>query len=606
MVEDERHPEVFICYSHKDAEWRERLETHLRPLQKAHRLDVWSDQRISSGQSWRTEIETAIARARVAVVLVSPDLLASKFVSEVELLGLLTRRSEDGLVVVWVAVSHSNVEFTPLKDIQAAHDQREPLRDMPPARADKVLVKVSRDILAASKPTAPARSPSTVDDAAPVSEADRANSPVRGETFRVTKSLPGTRRKKLKYLLIGAAVGLAASTVIVNRGYLSGKPRVVLVDENFSTVSRAIKYVDNDLIFEKESYDALHDRVTASLGQQPADIIMVDDPWLPELVSKGLIVPIDEGGSQDAEPGLASSFKASTRAVSVVGNKLFAIPLIGDVEVLLYKEESDSGPLQAMLSEKDPLAAIHRHFSSGANPRFAFRGKVMNDVVDIYWELLRTLGTAPREAEPDGSITIDGCASSRALAWMISMVNDRVSDLEDRKLGTEGIIAGFNNNRFSMTIGWPYWLGEVEDAKRANIRTKPLSEKPLMGLWMLAVRADAPHRDAAIGVLKKLAQSHDVQATLMDKGSIPVTLGFQPDDTLHSKFWERNFEDLTHALEEAVPRPRTSLWWSIEKTLGEEVYHRVFVRPDEKDVQLPSVRGKFIVTPCLSPAAGQN
>lgn len=48
-------PTVFISYSHKDEEWKDRLVTHLSVLERAGLLDVWDDRRIEAGADWYAE-----------------------------------------------------------------------------------------------------------------------------------------------------------------------------------------------------------------------------------------------------------------------------------------------------------------------------------------------------------------------------------------------------------------------------------------------------------------------------------------------------------------------------------------------------------------------
>ena len=76
--------QVFLCYSHHDASWLDRLQVHLKPLEREGLVDLWSDRRIEIGDPWRKEIEAALARARVALLLVSGDFIASDFIQEVE------------------------------------------------------------------------------------------------------------------------------------------------------------------------------------------------------------------------------------------------------------------------------------------------------------------------------------------------------------------------------------------------------------------------------------------------------------------------------------------------------------------------------------------
>jgi hypothetical protein len=157
---------VFVSYSHKDKRWLEKLRTALAPLMRGEKLDVWDDTHIAPGTKWADEINTAIARARVAVLLVSPDFLASPYVHEVELPAML-RQQKVGLTILWIPVRHSSYQQTALKKLQAASDPAKPLATLPPAKQDKVLVEISARIATAADLNAMAGIFRVVDDFAP-------------------------------------------------------------------------------------------------------------------------------------------------------------------------------------------------------------------------------------------------------------------------------------------------------------------------------------------------------------------------------------------------------------------------------------------------------
>lgn len=48
-----RRSKIFISYSHHDAEWLPRIQTHLKPLEHAGLLDRWDDTRVRAGAQWR-------------------------------------------------------------------------------------------------------------------------------------------------------------------------------------------------------------------------------------------------------------------------------------------------------------------------------------------------------------------------------------------------------------------------------------------------------------------------------------------------------------------------------------------------------------------------
>ena len=97
-------PSVFISYCHKDEAWKDRLVTHLGVLQQEGILDIWDDRRIGAGGNWYQKIEEAIAKARVAVLLVSADFLTSNFILSEEIPSLLERRDKEGLRIFPVII----------------------------------------------------------------------------------------------------------------------------------------------------------------------------------------------------------------------------------------------------------------------------------------------------------------------------------------------------------------------------------------------------------------------------------------------------------------------------------------------------------------------
>jgi hypothetical protein len=119
-------PSAFISYSHKDQKWLNKLEVMLRPLVRGG-LQVWSDQKIRPGDNWRQSIEAELAKASVAVLLVSPAFLASEFIHDHELPPLLAAARQKGLRILWIPVSQCLYERTPIVDYQAAHPPGKPL-----------------------------------------------------------------------------------------------------------------------------------------------------------------------------------------------------------------------------------------------------------------------------------------------------------------------------------------------------------------------------------------------------------------------------------------------------------------------------------------------
>jgi formylglycine-generating enzyme required for sulfatase activity len=138
--------QVFISYSHQDAEWLKRLTTMLRPLTRTQTITVWDDTRIQAGSQWRGEIQQALAAAKVAVLLVSPNFLASDFIANHELPPLLKAAVEEGLKILWVAVRASLYKETTIADFQAVNNPAKPLNSLEPWEVDAELVNIAEQI----------------------------------------------------------------------------------------------------------------------------------------------------------------------------------------------------------------------------------------------------------------------------------------------------------------------------------------------------------------------------------------------------------------------------------------------------------------------------
>jgi len=92
---------VFISYSHKDEEWKDKLVPHLHALEQSGMgLHVWHDRKIDGGDKWYPEIHEAMSTAAVAILLISSDFLASPFCVQEEVPALLKRQENKDMLLI--------------------------------------------------------------------------------------------------------------------------------------------------------------------------------------------------------------------------------------------------------------------------------------------------------------------------------------------------------------------------------------------------------------------------------------------------------------------------------------------------------------------------
>jgi hypothetical protein len=131
--------QVFISYSHKDGEALEQLRRFLVPLERAGRLTCWDDTRIATGDDWKQRIDDALGQAGAAVLLISQDFLASRFISEEELPYLLSKRADGLATLLPVFIAPSNVG--------SAQPELAKIQGHGNPGTDKVLTRDEREIL---------------------------------------------------------------------------------------------------------------------------------------------------------------------------------------------------------------------------------------------------------------------------------------------------------------------------------------------------------------------------------------------------------------------------------------------------------------------------
>jgi hypothetical protein len=144
---------VFISYSHKESAWLKELMTSLAPRMNRGAVSVWTDEAIAPGDLWHDQINHALARTKVAVLMVSRYFFASSFIMKDELPIIMEAAKRGELKLLWVPVTHSSVDETDINKYQALGGPvitpDTPLDSLDSSKLNLALETVAKQIVAA-------------------------------------------------------------------------------------------------------------------------------------------------------------------------------------------------------------------------------------------------------------------------------------------------------------------------------------------------------------------------------------------------------------------------------------------------------------------------
>jgi len=120
---------VFFSYAHEDEAHKDELEKHLELLRRQKLIVGWSDRRIAPGSNWDEEINFNIQNARIIILLVSPDFLASEYCYETETIFALEQHEKGDAVVVPIIVRPCYWEISAFKHLQLLPKNAKPIVD---------------------------------------------------------------------------------------------------------------------------------------------------------------------------------------------------------------------------------------------------------------------------------------------------------------------------------------------------------------------------------------------------------------------------------------------------------------------------------------------
>ncbi|HXO41155.1 MAG TPA: toll/interleukin-1 receptor domain-containing protein, partial [Thermoanaerobaculia bacterium] len=260
---------MFISYHHSDQSWKERLVTQLAALEGEGILRPWHDGLIKPGVDWLSEIDAAMAAARVALFLVSAPFLTSEFIRRREVPVLVERSKAAGVHVIPLIISPCPWKKVGWLGALQARPRRDlTLSELGRTRAEKVLSELAEeisDLLQAdeSPGTAP-QSPTSLQSSSlargaerppspsPSVAPDHVRAPARPESPASAHPLPSLgkreRRKWRGWAYLAMAAGLAGILFLLFK--LAAPPRKAISAPVLPATGESIIFVPDPRVEE--------------------------------------------------------------------------------------------------------------------------------------------------------------------------------------------------------------------------------------------------------------------------------------------------------------------------------------------------------------------
>jgi TIR domain len=140
---------VFISYSHKDEDLRDKLNAHLSILCWEEVISSWYDRQVSAGMEWDHKIKAELEASDIILLLVSPDFMASKYCREIEIPIALRRHEAQQACVIPIILRPFDWVSAPFAKLQAFPKDAKPVTTW--ANQDEAFVSIAQGIRAAAQ-----------------------------------------------------------------------------------------------------------------------------------------------------------------------------------------------------------------------------------------------------------------------------------------------------------------------------------------------------------------------------------------------------------------------------------------------------------------------
>lgn len=380
---------------------------------------------------------------------------------------------------------------------------------------------------------------------------------------------------KFKKTVLACVLAAIPAFACVNQAYAQDMEKIVIaarggshvdvinaVKEKFEkehNVEIEVMGLENADLKQKIALDS-----RASVGA--FDLVMLDDPWIPEFAKAGVLCDLTKNGYTDDSDFVKTSLDIGKDPYAK--GDTYALPFAGNVTLLFFNQDvlKSVGATHAPDNWEDVLNIAQKAQLNG-KLGYVVRGQQGNPIVGDYLPLLWAFGGDV--FDENFNVTVNSPEGLASLEFYLQLAKTGANYEKN------DIVASVASGKAAQALGWPSWFISGTDSVasyavipgKIDAQSKEYSAG-VIGNWMMGITANCGKKDLAIELLKYLT-SEEVQKAAADKGAVPTRLSVFNDKELSAKY--PFYKTLLTGTQNSKVRPRTELWGEIENVYGIEL-----------------------------------
>lgn len=312
------------------------------------------------------------------------------------------------------------------------------------------------------------------------------------------------------------------------------------------------------------SANDIHDNAIKDAANQAGsyDIIMIDDPLMPEYIEKNILCNLTKLGYTDDEDFVEKSRLLGKEPYPL--GATYAVPFSGNVQLLFYN--ADVIDSSSDLTNWQSIYEISEKLSSEGKKGYAIRGQTGNPIVSDFLPILWSFGG---DILVDNRVVLDSKESREALEFYCKLYETGGNYEKD------DLVEAISSGEAAFALGWPSWFitnngvsaefSQIPGQKDASSELLPTGE---IGNWLLGVTNNSPNKELALEAVKYLT-SKEVQLEALEEGGVPTRNSIFLDKDILKKY--PFFQAIYSGTNNSRVRPRTTKWAQIEVVFGEQL-----------------------------------